>query len=181
MIEIVAAQTGKALDHVIALSQEYVGWMIAQIREHYPTLDLDEFTSEHDYDDLRKKFPGEHTPPDGCLLVALSDDQACGCVALGRLEDMTGELRTLYVRPAYRSAGVGRKLVEAALSEARKLGYSQVRLDTLGFMDSALRLYRSLGFYDIAAYRDISPSLKEYICFLELKLSDIPVHVSRGV
>src|SRR5436853_3940942 len=108
MIEIVSAQTGKELDHVITLSQEYVTWMIAQIREQYPQLDINEFTSEHDYDDIRKKFPGEHVPPDGCLLIALSDDQACGCVALGRLSKTVCEVRTLYVRPAYRGTGVGR-------------------------------------------------------------------------
>ena len=172
MIEIVPAQTGKALEHVITLSQEYVGWMIAEIRLHYPELDIQEFTSEHDYDDVRKKFPGEHIPPNGCLLVALSDGEACGCVALGKLTKSICEMRTLYVRPAYRGTGVGRNLAEASLDEARKFGYSHVRLDTLAFMESALNLYRSLGFYDIAAYRDVSASLKQHICFLELKLSD---------
>ncbi|HVO69586.1 MAG TPA: hypothetical protein VMT24_06050, partial [Aggregatilineaceae bacterium] len=100
MIEIVSAQAGEALEHVITLSQEYVTWMIAEIREHYPELDLHEFTSEHDYDDIRRKFPGEHIPPAGCLLLALSDGDACGCVALGRLTKTIGEIRTLFVRPA---------------------------------------------------------------------------------
>jgi ribosomal protein S18 acetylase RimI-like enzyme len=172
MIEIISVQTGEALEHVITLSQEYVGWMIAEIRERYPELDIHEFTSEHDYDDIRKKFPGEHVPPNGCLLVALSDDKACGCIALGKLSKTIGEMRTLYVRPAWRGTGVGKKLVEASLNEARKFGFGYVRLDTLAFMDSALKLYRSLGFYDIAPYRDISASLREHICFLELNLAD---------
>ncbi len=172
MIEIVSAQTGKALEHVITLSQEYVSWMIAEIRQRYPDLDTDEFSSEHDYDDIRKKFPGEHIPPNGCLLLALHDNEACGCVALGKLTKTICELRTLYVQPACRGMGVGRKLVEASLTEARNFGYNYVRLDTLAFMDSALKLYRSLGFYDIASYRDISAALKEHICFLELKLLD---------
>jgi ribosomal protein S18 acetylase RimI-like enzyme len=171
MIEIVSAQTGEALEHVITLSQEYVTWMIAEIREHYPELDLHEFTAEHDYDDIRRKFPGEHVPPNGCLLIAMSDGDACGCVALGKLTKTVGEMRTLFVRPAYRGMGVGKKLAEASLNEARNFGYSYVRLDTLAFMNSALKLYRSLGFYDIAAYRDVSASLKQHICFLELKLA----------
>ena len=170
MIDIVFAQTGEALEHVITLSQEYVTWMIAEIRERYPELDIHEFTSEHEYDDIRKKFPGEHVPPDGCLLLALSENKACGCVAVGRLTDDICEIRTLFVRPAFRGMGVGKKLVEASLNEARKFGYAYARLDTLAFMDSALKLYRSLGFYDIEPYRDISASLKRYICFLELKL-----------
>jgi len=172
MIEIVSAQTGEALEHLITLSREYVTWMIAEIRGHYPEFDLREFTSEHDYDDVRKKFPGDHIPPHGCLLVALSDDNICGCVALGRLTKTIGEMRTLFVRPAYRGMGGGKKLAEASLNQARRFGYSFVRLDTLDFMTSALNLYRSLGFYEIAPYRDVSASLKRHICFLERKLSD---------
>ncbi|MCL5110580.1 MAG: GNAT family N-acetyltransferase [Chloroflexi bacterium] len=172
MIEIVSAQTGEALEHVIALSQEYVTWMTAEIRERYPELDVSEFTAEHEYDDVRQKFPGEHVPPAGCLLVALSENEAAGCVALGRLTNAVGEMRTLYVRPAFRGLGVGRRLAEASLAEARKLGYGYVRLDTLTFMDGALALYRSLGFCAIDPYRDVSTSLKRYIRFFELDLSD---------
>ena len=172
MIEIVSADTPALLDEAIALSQEYVEWMVATIRVQYPELDLAEFTTEHDYDDVRKKFPGEHVPPYGRLLMALSDGKAGGCIALGRLSDTVCEMRTLYVRPAFRGTGMGQKLVETLLKEARDIGYSHMRLDTLGFMRSALRLYRGMGFYDIAAYRNVSESLKQYICFLELRLRD---------
>lgn len=171
MVEIVSAQTGEALEHFIALSQEYVTWMVAEIRKRYPELDIHEFTSEHEYDDVHKKFPGEHIPPFGCLLIALNEDQVSGCVALGKLTKEICEMRTLFVRPAFRGLGVGRRLVEAALDEARRLGYISVRLDTLVFMESALTLYRSLGFYAIEPYRDISASLSQYICFLELYLA----------
>jgi ribosomal protein S18 acetylase RimI-like enzyme len=170
MIEVVPVKTVKELEDVITLSQEYVTWMVAEIRHRYPELDIGEFTSEHEYDDVRKKFPGEHVPPDGCLLIASSDDAACGCVALGRLTETICEMRTLFVRPSYRGQGIGRKLAETSLNEALILGYGYVRLDTLSFMDGALDLYRSLGFYDISPYRDISASLKQHIRFLELKL-----------
>lgn len=171
MIEIVPAHAGDALEHVIALAHEYVTWMTAEIRARYPDLDIHEFASEHDYDDIRRKFPGDHVPPGGCLLVALNDGTVCGCIGVGRLSTSIGEIRTLYVRPACRGMGVGKKLVEASLTEARTLGYSRVRLDTLAFMHSALTLYRALGFYDIEPYRDLSPSLTPYICFLERPLT----------
>jgi ribosomal protein S18 acetylase RimI-like enzyme len=170
MIEIVSARTGENLEQVITLSQEYTTWMIVEIRQHYPELDIREFTTAHEYDDLRKKFPGEHVPPYGGLWVALSDGKVCGCVALGKLSKTIGEMRTLFVRPEFRGLGVGRKLAQASLDEARKFGYTTVRLDTLGFMNSAQSLYRSLGFYDIEPYVDLSASLKQYIRFFELKL-----------
>ena len=170
MIEIVSAQSGEALEHVITLSQEYVSWMISEIKTHYPDLDINEFTSEHTYDNIRKKFPGEHVPPHGCLLIAMNDDQVCGCIALGRLSESVGEVRTLFVRPTCRGMGVGKQLVETILENARQFGYQQVRLDTLGFMHSALNLYRSFGFEDIPPYIDLSDNLKQYICFLELNL-----------
>lgn len=170
MIQVVPAYSGGRLQDAIALSQEYVTWMVATIREKYPDLDIGEFTSEHAYDDVHKKFPGEHVPPYGRLYVALNNDETSGCIALGKLSDTVCEMRTLFVRPAYRSMGVGKKLVDTVLYEAREIGYRQMRLDTLGFMDSALRLYRSLGFRDIAPYIDVSESLKRYICFLECDL-----------
>ncbi len=171
MIKIIPVQSGEALEHVISLSNEYVNWFIAEIQNRYPEFDLDEFTSEHDYDDVRKKFPGDHVPPDGCLFIAMNDDTVCGCIALGKLAEGICEMRTLYLRPNCRGMGVGKKLVDASLQAAREFGYSTVRLDTLEFMNSALKLYHALGFYDIVAYRDISPSLKQHIHFLELKLS----------
>ena len=63
MIEVVPVKTVKELEDVITLSQEYVTWMVAEIRHRYPELDIGEFTSEHEYDDIRKKFPGAHVHP----------------------------------------------------------------------------------------------------------------------
>ncbi|MFN8378817.1 MAG: GNAT family N-acetyltransferase [Anaerolineae bacterium] len=172
MISIVPAQSGDALEQFITLAHEYVSWMVAEIAVQYPELDLVEFTSEHSYDDLRTKFPGEHVPSrGGCLLIAQHDGALAGCIALGPLSDTIGEVRTLFVRPEFRGAGVGRKLVEAVLTEARQFQYKRVRLDTLGFMDGALGLYRSFGFYPIDPYLAVSESLRQYIRFLELRLS----------
>lgn len=170
MIQIVPADNEARIHHAITLSQAYVSWMSAAIREHYPELDLAEFTTEHDYDDLRRKFPGEHVPPYGRLYVALNNGQAGGMIALGRLSDGICEMRTLFVQPDMRGMGMGQQLVETVLSDARAIGYTHMRLDTLGFMHSALRMYRALGFREIAPYRDVSESLKQYIHFLELDL-----------
>ncbi len=172
MIEIMPAQSGDAFEQFIGLSLEYVTWMNAEIRVQYPQLDLATFAAEHSYDDIRRKYPGDSIPPDGCLLIARKDGVACGCIALGRLEATICEVRTLYVRPEYRGMGIAKKLVEADLNQARSFGYHAARLNTLGFMESAQGLYRSLGFYDIPPYGHGSPSLRQYVRFLECKLQN---------
>jgi ribosomal protein S18 acetylase RimI-like enzyme len=61
-------------------------------------------------------------------------------------------MKRLYVRPAFRAAGLGRALVERIVAEAALAGYARMRLDTLPSMVAAQRLYRALGFRDIAPY-----------------------------
>ena len=170
MIEIVSAQTGQQLEGFIQLAHEYVTWMVGEVQTHYKQLDVPAFIAAHDYDDLHKKYPGEHVPPYGCLRIALQGKQVAGCIALGRLSESICEVRTLFVRPEFRGKGIGHLCVAHVLSEAQNLGYRQARLDTLGFMSGAQHLYRSFGFHDIEPYGAISESLRPYIRFLERDL-----------
>ena len=63
------------------------------------------------------------------------------------------EIKRLFVRPAYRGKHLGKILVESIIDEARKLGYTHMRLDTLpGRMDKAIALYQSIGFVEIGPY-----------------------------
>ena len=172
MIAVLPAHSGKAFEQFITLANEYVTWMVGEIAVQYPELDLAEFISEHSYDDLRRKFPGDQVPPRGGLLIARHDGVPAGCIALGPLSDTIGEVRTLFVRPAFRGAGVGRVLVTAVLDAARVAQYKRVRLDTLGFMAGALALYGSFGFTPIPPYLELSESLRAHIRFLELLLVD---------
>ena len=98
-------------------------------------------------------LPGDYVPPDGCLLLAVVNEEIAGCVALHPWDDTVCEMKRLYVRPAYRRTGAGRKLAEAVIQAARDIGYRKMYLDTLPTMQSAQKLYLSLGFRPIPPYR----------------------------
>ena len=107
-------------------------------------------------------LPGRYAEPEGRLLLAIVGDQLAGCVALRKSEPNFGEMKRLYVRPAFRGTGLGRELVERVVEEARTAGYASLRLDTLPRMERAIRMYRELGFREIPPYGDNPP---EAICF----------------
>ena len=91
-------------------------------------------------------------PPRGVLLLAEIEGMPAGCAAVRPLEDVTCELKRVYVRPEFRGSGMGRRLAETAMRAASEMGYTSIRLDTLPQMAAAQRLYEDLGFRDIPAY-----------------------------
>lgn len=109
---------------------------------------------ETDFEQWLRELPGPYVPPRGALLVARVDGESAGCVLLHPLDDDAGEVKRLYVRDAFRRAGVGRALVGELVAVARAAGYRCLRLDTHSTMTAAQNLYRSFGFVEIPAYWD---------------------------
>ncbi len=103
------------------------------------------------------ELPGEYAlHRGGALLLARVDGQAAGCGAMRAFPDAdysnACEMKRVYVRPAFRSIGLGRQLAIRLMDEATSVGYSCMLLDTLDDMEAARGLYESLGFEEIPPY-----------------------------
>jgi putative acetyltransferase len=114
--------------------------------------------SPHDIEVVERivaALPEPYVAPLGVLWLAWDGNEALGCLALHELAPDTAELKRMYVRPESRGRGVARRLTEHAIAVATARGYTRLRLGTLPNMDAAQRLYTSLGFRRIPAYRSV--------------------------
>jgi len=100
------------------------------------------------------ELPGRYGPPDGALLLAWFNDEPIGVVGLRRQDTTSAEMKRLYIRPDHRGKRIGRLLAIAIIAEAKRLGYSSIKLDTVQAMKEARQLYDELGFVTIPAYYD---------------------------
>jgi putative acetyltransferase len=92
--------------------------------------------------------------PDAYTLILLAHQDAgpVATIALRPLDRTCCEAKRLYVRPAARGQGLGRALLKAVIDAARRQGYRELYGDTLPVMQSALGLYRELGFEPVGRY-----------------------------
>ncbi len=101
-------------------------------------------------------LPGEYAEPMGALLIACVDGFPAGCCAFRPLVNSDHvnacEMKRLFVRPAFRSFGLGRQLVGRTMVQAQMAGYTTMLLDTLNDMETARALYQEAGFEEVAPY-----------------------------
>jgi GNAT superfamily N-acetyltransferase len=166
MLEIYQFRSEKDRGHVREMFWEYLQWANARLNQEYE-IDLDiEALQEESMRELDK-----FTPPDGRLLLAEQEGQLAGVACLRKIKPGVGEIKRMYVRPAFRRKGIGRALAQRLISEARSIGYASVRLDSTRFMRAAHALYRSLGFREIEPYleSEIPPEFQSHWVFMELE------------
>lgn len=133
------ATTREDLAAIRALFMEY---------QNYLDIDLDFQQFGVELADL----PGKYASPRGRLLIARCGDEIAGCVAFYPMNEEICELKRLYVRRSHAGKGAGKALFETALHEAKRAGYTCMRLDSLRRLKEAGKLYEAYGFREIAPY-----------------------------
>ncbi len=151
------AETAEAISTARQLIEEYAAWLEFKL-------------CFQGFEDEMRSLPGKHAPPAGRLLLALWDGKPAGVIAVRPLDEPgLCEMKRLYVRPEFRGHNIGRLLAERVIREASEIGYSRMRLDTVaGKMDSAIAMYRELGFKETDPYYQTPVG---HTLFMELALT----------
>ena len=134
-----------------ALIREYLAWLNERLQHDYG-IEFDIEAMVHsDLSDAAK-----FQPPDGRFYLVENNNQPAGVGCLKKLSSGVGEVQRMYVLPRFRGKGIGRAIINRLIEEARSIGYSQLKLESLQFLQAAHSLYRSVGFYEIDPYADNS-------------------------
>src|SRR4029078_8740304 len=130
----VLATTPQQVELARALFDEYATWL---------GIDL-QFQG---FDAELAGLQAAYAPRRGRLLLAIDENlETAGCVAMRPIGEAECEMKRLFVRPAFRGTGLGKRLALSIVEEAKSAGYSMMRLDTLPGMRAAIGLYETLGF-----------------------------------
>lgn len=154
-----------AYDHpeeIRELFNEYTEMLVREDPHNAAFLELQHYDDELNH--LEKKYG----LPDGRLYLAFVDGTAAGTVGLRKLDENCGELKRLYVKPEFRCRRLGKQLTERIILDAKSIGYTELRLDTLPFLKRAIHMYQELGFVPIERYNDSPMDISIYLS-LDLK------------
>jgi len=168
-IEIRDAQLPDDIENIKKLWTDYLTWgndrmqLLYGVHPHNPQDAVREDIKNID------KF----LPPNGRLILAFIDGNACGIGCLKSINEEIGEIKRMYVDPSFRNIGAGRAILNALLNAAKETRYKKVRLDSPKFMEAAHSLYRSFGFTNISVYDEVEipAEFRQYLLFMEIDLS----------
>ena len=103
-------------------------------------------------DDELKDPSKKYTASAGELLVAIESDEVVGMIAYHKHSATRCEMKRLYVKPKYRGMKLGEQLIQKLIELAIQSGYTEMVLDTLLPLQSAIYLYQKLGFQQCEPY-----------------------------
>jgi len=96
----------------------------------------------------------ELTPPAGLFLIATLYSDVVGCGALKFHDDAPTEVKRMWVSPAVRGLGLGRRLLAELEAHAATHPVPTLRLETNRALGEAVSLYRTAGYREVAPFND---------------------------
>ena len=106
--------------------------------------------------------------PDVTFLVARLEGEVVGCGAMVRYPGY-GEIKRMYVLPARRGLGIGRRLIEGLERAAAAASLDLLRLETGTRQPEAIGLYRAYGYVERGPFGDYPEA--EFSLFMEKRLA----------
>lgn len=107
----------------------------------------------------------------GRIFLAVGRGETVGCCALLRMAPGEFEVAKMAVTEPFQGAGIGRRLLEMSIREARAAGATRLYLETNRKLVAAVRLYESLGFTHIPGDRKAPSPYARSNVSMELWLS----------
>ena len=150
-LNLTPVETSEQREAARVLLVEYLRW-VGEIAHQSYGLSFDiEAMARSDIENRAKFYR-----PTGRFYLVRHDGRDVGVGCLKRLAPGVGEIQRMYIQPHVRGIGAGRALVERLLLDARELGYTKLRLESLRALAPAHTLYRSVGFVEVEPYADNS-------------------------
>ena len=106
----------------------------------------------------------------GHIYMAWAGDEAVGCVALIPEGEGCYELSKMAVSPRVRGLGIGRRLLEYTLEQARSLGAISLSLGSSTRLANAVHLYESVGFRHVPPESRVPSPYQRADVFMEMRL-----------
>lgn len=151
-----------------ALNWEYRDFLLALpspdvevVRHAYP---------EEKYRTVLEMAEKHNRPPHGMMRLAVYEGAAVGCGTIQRLSTKDAEIKRVYIAPAARGLGAGRRIMEQLVVDCRTLGFRRILLDTGRLLEAAIALYDDVGFRRRGPYQDMPPEADDIMIYFEMPL-----------
>ena len=146
----------RRVDILSAVAEQLIGALNDELIARYPEPGANHFRLD----------PDEVAAGRGAFLVAYLSDAPVGCGAVRRIEGHVAEIKRMYVAPIARGRGVGRQILHALETEAKRLGATRLVLETGPRQPEAIALYTRAGFSPIPLFGEYlnSPHPEFSVC-----------------
>jgi GNAT superfamily N-acetyltransferase len=161
---------------LLEFTLNYMHWIQKNVKKMY-YVDMFEEVGTPLVDYVHDYVENKSTSPEFKYFL-VRNTQVNNYIGMGGIRKHSGkicEIVHMHVRSEYHGEGRGVQLLKFLLDTAKSMGYKKVRLDTLGFMESANRIYEYFGFEEIPPYpqSEVPAKLHRIMKYYELNTSKI--------